>query len=116
MSIDAKIRAALTSLVNGRVYPDVAEINTTTPYITYQQVGGDAINYLEGGIIGKRNARIQINVWSKSRLEASELSERAEDAMRLDLGLQTDVLGARIARYEEDTKLRGTMQDFSVWY
>jgi hypothetical protein len=33
---------ALTGLVGGRVYPDIAPTNTPRPYITWQQVGGMA--------------------------------------------------------------------------
>ena len=116
MSLDAQIFAVLSSLVGDRVYPDVAPEATARPYLTYQQVGGDALNYLEGTVPGKRNARIQINAWADTRLAASELSERAEDSLRLAAGLQAEVLGARVSIFEEDTKLRGARQDFSVWY
>lgn len=116
MDIDVQITAALAQLVSGRVYPDVAPAGTVRPYLTYQQVGGDALNFLDGATPGKRNARIQINAWADSRLVASQLSEQAEDALRAAAGLQPEVLGARASIYEEDTKLRGARQDFSVWY
>ena len=116
MSVDTQIFSALSSLAGGRVFPDVAPEGTARPYLTYQQVGGDALNYLEGTVPGKRNARIQINAWADTRLAASELSERAEDLLRLAAGLQVEVLGARVSIYEEDTKLRGARQDFSVWH
>lgn len=116
MSVDTQIFAALSSLAGGRVFPDVAPEVTVRPYLTYQQVGGDALNYLEATVPGKRNARIQINAWADTRLAASELSEQAEDALRLAAGLQAEVLGARVSIYEEDTRLRGARQDFSVWY
>lgn len=116
MSVDVQIFEALSPLAGGRVFPDVAPEGTARPYLTYQQVGGDALNYLEGTVPGKRNARIQINAWADTRLVASGLSEQAEDALRLAVGLQAEVLGARASIFEEDTKLRGTRQDFSVWY
>ena len=116
MSVDEQIFAALSPLAGGRVFPDVAPEGTARPYLTYQQVGGGALNYLEGTVPGKRNARMQINAWADSRLAASELSEQAEDALRLAASLQAKVLGARVSIYEEDTKLRGARQAFSVWY
>lgn len=116
MNVDVQIKSALASLVGDRVYPDVAPEGTLRPYLTYQQTGGDALNYLEGGVPGKRNARIQVNAWADTRLAASELSEQAEDALRLAASLQAKVLGARVSIYEEDTKLRGARQAFSVWY
>ena len=116
MSIDVQIKSVLASLADDRVYPDVAPEGTARPYLTYQQTGGDALNFLEGTVPGKRNARIQVNAWADTRLAASELSERAEDALRLAVGLQAKVLGARVSIYEEETKLRGARQAFSVWY
>lgn len=116
MSIDVQVFAVLSPLVGDRVYPDVAPEGTARPYLTYQQVGGRSLNYLGGSIPGKRNARIQVNAWADTRLAASELSEQAEDALRLAPGLQAEVLGARVSIFEEDTKLRGARQDFSVWY
>jgi hypothetical protein len=38
-----------------------------------------------------------------------------EDALRATVALQTTVIGEAIAIYEDDTKLRGTIQDFSFW-
>lgn len=116
MSIDSQMFSVLSPLVGERVYPDVAPEGVTRPYLTYQQVGGSAVNFVEGGVPGKRNAWVQINAWADSRLAASQLSEQAEDALRSATGLQTEVLGARVSIYEEDTKLRGARQRFSVFY
>jgi hypothetical protein len=115
MSVDAEIFAALSSLAGGRIFPDIAPEGTPLPYVTFQQVGGDAVNYLDGSAPGKRNARIQVNVWAETRSSASQLSDQVEDAMRAAHGLQTEVLGARASLYES-AKLRGARQDFSVWY
>jgi len=116
MSVDTRIFAALSALAGGRVFPDVAPEGTARPYLTYQQVGGDALNYLEGTVPGKRNARIQVNAWADTRLVASELSEQVEDVLRMTADLQAKVLGARASIFEEDIGLRGARQDFSVWY
>ncbi|USX25783.1 DUF3168 domain-containing protein [Oxalobacteraceae bacterium OTU3CINTB1] len=116
MSLDAQLFAALSPLVNGEVYPDVAPDGVARPYITYQQVGGDVVNYTEGSIPDRRNARVQINVWAETRLGASSLSELVEDTLRPITELQTSVIGARASVYEPETKLRGARQDFSIWY
>jgi hypothetical protein len=116
MTVEAQIFAALSALVNARVYPDIGLEGGEKPYITYQQVGGDAINYTEIAIPDKKNARMQVNVWALTRLEASALADQVEDALRGLSDAETLVLGARVALYEEDTKLRGTRQDFSIWY
>ncbi|MDC8756260.1 DUF3168 domain-containing protein [Janthinobacterium fluminis] len=116
MILEPQIVDALKTMVAGRVYPDVAAEGAAAPYITYQQVGGDAINFVEGTSPGTENARVQVNVWAPSRLVASALGRQIEDALRAASALQTTVLGARVATYDTETKLRGTRQDFSFWY
>lgn len=116
MSLEPQIFDALAQLVAGEVYPDIGPDNIKPPYITYQQVGGDAVNYTEAALPGKRNARIQVNVWAATRQAASDLAAQVEDALRLTEPLQTTVLGACVSSYEPGTKLRGARQDFSVWY
>lgn len=115
MTIEAQVYAALQGLANGQVYPDLAPEEATAPYIVYQSVGGQPINYLGGENPGKRNARMQISVWAATRLGAAMLAEQVEDAMRSATTLQTQVLTGQMATYDETTKLRGVIQDFSVW-
>jgi hypothetical protein len=115
MTIEAEVYAALQGLAGGRVFPDVAPENTAVPYITYQAVGGEPVNFLSGEAPGKTNARMQINVWAKTRIEASELGAQVEDAIRAATHLQPEVLTGRVATYDETTQYRGTMQDVSLW-
>ncbi|PRC93086.1 DUF3168 domain-containing protein [Solimicrobium silvestre] len=115
MSVESHITNALNPLVDQRVYPDIAPEQTKPPYITYQQVGGASVNFLNGAIPTKRNSRFQINVWAKTRDEAAKLSKRADKALRQAQELQTTVLGEAIAVIDQETKLRGTRQDFSFW-
>lgn len=116
MSVETFIFEALRGLVNDRVFPDVAPEQTPRPYATYQQVGGESVNFVDSGVPSLKNGRWQINIWADSRLEAAALSRVVEDTLRGIPALQTTVLGAPIARYDEETKLRGTMQDFSFWF
>lgn len=118
MSLESDLFAAIRALVGNRAFPDVAPIKTARPYITYQVVGGRAVNFLETGLVGKRNARIQINCWADTRLEASSLARTVEDTVVLNTTLRAYVLGAPVSSYEDETSppLYGTRQDFSVWY
>ena len=43
MTTESTLFDTLKSLVSSRVYPDIAPAGTTVPYITYQQIGGDAV-------------------------------------------------------------------------
>lgn len=115
MSVESDIFAALKGLVANRVYPDVAPDLTPRPYITYQVVGGRSINYLEQEAPDKENGRWQVNVWTDTRSQASALSRQVANALRMAPSLRASVLGAPIAVYEPDTKLRGAHQDFSFW-
>lgn len=116
MSLEGLIFNALSDLVGGRVFPDVAPEETPRPYIVYQAVGGSAINYTEAAVPNKQNARVQVSVWADTRLAASDIGKQAEDALRLCLPLQTTVLTARRSLVDDATSLRGSMQDFDFWY
>jgi tetrahydromethanopterin S-methyltransferase subunit E len=116
MTIEEQVVAALQGLAGGRVFPDVAPEKTQVPYITYQAVGGEPVNFLTGEQPGKTNTRIQINVWAASRIEASQLGAQVEAAMRAAVALQPEVLTGRMSTFDEITRLRGMLQDFSIWY
>lgn len=116
MSVESDLFNAIKALVTNRVYPDVAPVGAATPYVTYQQVGGSAVNFIDGAVPTKKNARFQINSWASTRLAAATLSRQVEDTLRPVAALQTTVLSAPVAVYEEDTKLFGMRQDFSFWH
>lgn len=115
MSLETSIADALSALVDGRVYPDVADEQTPTPtpYITYQQVGGRSVSFVDSTAPNKKNARVQINVWAATRTAASDLGRTVEDTLRT--ALRATALGALVATYDPETRLRGTRQDFSIW-
>lgn len=116
MSFEPTLSDALEPLVGSRVWPDVAPANAGLPRITYQQVGGIPVNFLAPVVPSKKNARVQVNGWARTRLEAAALGIAIEDALRVVAGLQVTVLGGVVATHEPDTGLYGTRQDFSVWF
>lgn len=111
---ETNIVSVLSALVSNRVYPDVAPLNAVLPFITYQQVGGVGYNYLAGVSSDKKNARIQVNVWSATRNQAMTIIRQVEDEM-CKAPILALVEGAAIARYDTETKQYGAMQDFSIW-
>jgi hypothetical protein len=116
VSIESSIVSALAPLVQNRVYPDIAPQGVTAlPRITYQQISGEAVNFMDPTKPSRKNARIQVNVWAGTRLAASSLGRQVEDTLRA-AALQVTVLGALTATYESDTNLYGTLQDFSFWF
>jgi hypothetical protein len=117
VSVESLIYNTLRGLVANRVYQDITPPDVTAlPRITYQQVGGRAISFLESGVPSLKNGRFQVNVWGATRLQAAALSRQVEDALVLATALQTTPLGAPVAEYESETKLYGTRQDFSFWF
>ncbi|WUR15710.1 DUF3168 domain-containing protein [[Empedobacter] haloabium] len=115
MTQDELFFGALKDLVGGRVYPGIAKEGTAVPYITYQDIGGDAVNFVDRTLPSKANARVQVNVYSKTRAEAKAIARQAENALRGVLELQTIVIGAPMTTHEPSTGYHGTIQDFSVW-
>ncbi len=113
MATEADMVTAVKAVVS-RLYPDYADPSTLRPYATYQQVGGQAPNFLGGGVGGRRNVRMQFNVWADSRLQATSLMHQIEEVMKAS-PIFADANGALIARADSTTKLRGAQQDFSYW-
>lgn len=115
MSLEAEIFNALKGIVASRVYPDLAPDGVTAPYIVYQYVGGEAVNFVTGEQPSKKNTRVQVAVWAASRVEAQALGAQVENVLRGVTTLQATVLGAPVSSYDQASKLRGALQDFSLW-
>ena len=115
MTPEEHVHSALSHLAGGRIFPDVAEVGTAKPYITYQRVGGEVMDFLSGDRPSKRNVRMQINVWAERRLEASELAMHVEDALCSVAALQVSVITEPVATYDAEVDLRGTLQDFMLF-
>lgn len=115
MTVEADLFTTLRALVADRVFPDVAPMDTTTPYIVYQEISGAAPIFLERAVPSKKNGRFQIAVWASSRMSASSISLQIEEAMTLSDLFQAKPIGGRTSDFDEDTQLRGARQDFTVW-
>lgn len=115
MTVETDIFSALKDLVANRVYPDEAPPGVALPYITYQQAGGQPLNYL-AGVPDKRNGRFQFIVWAATRKEAAALIRQVEDMLRIDQQLLADTLSGALAMRESELNLYGFTQDFSIWF
>ena len=115
MIVETEIYNTLAGLVPGHVWPDLAPLDVARPFITFQQVGGESVGFVEQVLPSKENARMQINVWADTRIQAKTLIKQIEAAMVAATAFQASAEGAPISRYEPDTKLYGSQQDFSVW-
>lgn len=114
MTIESTIFDTLKGLVSNRCYPDQAPEVVGKPYIVYQQVGGQAVNFLDTATLpGKGLPRFRISIWGVTRAEVAALAKQAETALRQVASLQTTVEGEPTAVTDDETKLRGSQQDFS---
>lgn len=114
MSIEATLFEVIGPLVDGRVFPDTASGKTELPFVIYQQIGGQPVNYL-AGVPDKENGRFQVVVWSDDREQANALL-RAIRASLCVAPLQATVMNGVNSLYEPETGLRGAQQDFSIWF
>ncbi len=115
MTVEADIFNALAALVSNRVFPDIAPLDTPLPYITFQQIGGEALGYVENTVPDAKNGRFQVDVWAQTRSQCAALALQIEAALVQSAAFQARAVGAPANQYEPDTKLYGSLQDFSVW-
>ena len=114
MSLETQLFTLLQA-VCPRTYPDFAPVTTARPYLTYQQIGGESVNMLDRMVPNKRNANIQVNVWSDTRAEASALIQSVEDALRMATIFQAEPLSAPRADFDADVPVYAAIQDFTIW-
>ena len=113
-TLETELATALQALCP-RAYPDVAPEGTALPYIVWHQMPGSATMYTEGAMANRRNSNVQINVWAATRSACNQLSLAIEAALVAHPQLQVQPLNSLAAAYNEDSTLRGSMQDFSIW-
>jgi hypothetical protein len=114
MTLEEKLTALLRTICP-RSYCDFAPTDTLRPYVTYQQIGGEALTFMDNAVPSKENAEIQVNVWSDSRLEAKSLIKQIEAALIQTIDMQARPVSASRADFDADMKWYGASQDFTIW-
>jgi len=108
----------LHSLLSGicpNTFPDLAPEGVTTPYVTWQTLGGEPARFLDGTAADKRNSYLQINVWTTTRAASLVLIRSIEDAMCASSLFIARPQGEAMNMHEPDTKLYGCIQRYNVW-
>lgn len=115
--LEDALYTALSPLVGGRIYPDVAPLVTARPYITYQQIGGTAHAYIDKTLPDHEHALVQINIWADTRIEAAILRKLTEQNLIAATSLEARPASGPISTHEPDLTPPGygTRQDFHVW-
>jgi hypothetical protein len=105
---------ALTDLFGENVFPDVADIDTPVPFCVYRQIGGTPVNTIDGVPPDRKNALVEIVVVSRTRKETMTMIRAVEDMLR-QAPLYATVMSGAQSLYDEETKLRAAVQEFSIW-
>ena len=115
--LEEALYAALSPLVAGRVFPDVAPLDTPRPYITYQQIGGDAHSYIGKELPDHEHALVQLNIWADTRLAASLVRKLAEANLIAATAFEARAASGPTSQHEPDLTPPGygTRQDFNIW-
>lgn len=115
MTVEADLIAALGTLVSDRVYKMEAPEGVERPYITYQQVGGQTVSFLERAMPSKKHGRFQINCWSDSAATTAALMLAVESAVVLAPAFQAEAISAPFDVDGSMVDLFGQQQDFGLW-
>lgn len=114
MTVESQIFDALKGLVSNRCFPDFAPLGTARPFITYEQVGGDALHYVDGTLPDKKHARFELGVYADSRAACAALALQVEATMAAQTAFQSTAIHAPISDYASDVKIYSSTQNFSV--
>lgn len=114
MSLESDLLTALNSICP-RTYPDIAPLGTQRPYVTYQQIGGDVVIFVDNTVPSKENGLIQINVWADTRASAKTLIKQIEAALIANTSFQARPESASFSDYDDQGMVYCSRQDFSIW-
>lgn len=122
MSLTEQLNGLLEPLTVGGAWPDVPpdaygdESARPALYIVFQIIGGRAIDFTERALPDHDHARVQVYVWGNRRLEVEAAARTVRETLIASTTLKVETYGAPTWLYEEMLKLRGSRQDFGIWY
>jgi hypothetical protein len=114
MTLEEKLHVLLQSICP-RTFPDFAPTDTLRPYVTWQQIGGDTVDFFDRAAPSKENALVQVNVWSDRRAEAKDLIKQIESALITALVFDARPTAAASSDADPDMARYCCRQDFTVW-
>jgi hypothetical protein len=106
----------IKTLIAG-VVPDVWRTVATGKrpgtYAVWQLVGGKSLRYIDNTAMDKRNPLLHVAVWSAKQSDATTAMRSIEEALCAST-FAAEPQGEAEDDYEEDTKLYGAIQRFSI--
>jgi hypothetical protein len=127
MTIEAAIydrattHAGLSALVGNRVYPDLAELNVTDPWVTFHNVSGSSVEALADDTDINID-RFQIGAWSANKDTAILIREQIKAAFKRYKGTHAGIeiidshYITQIGSYDPTTLTHHIPVDFEIWY
>lgn len=114
MTLEEKLVALLLPICP-RTFPDFAPPDTARPYVTWQQIGGETVDFSDNAVPSKENALVQINVWSDRRSEAKDIIKQIESALIGAIAFDARPTAAAASDADPDMARYCSRQDFAVW-
>ncbi len=114
MSMESSLQTLLTSRC-ARVWEAVAPGAQATPYVVWQAIGGASLVFTENTFADKRNTLMQIAAWGADGATVRTLIRNIEADLLASTAFIATPEGEPISTYEEDTKLFGVIQRFSIY-
>ncbi|WPJ54330.1 hypothetical protein RCIP0075_00008 [Klebsiella phage RCIP0075] len=97
------------------ITPEIAhDLSTHNPFLTYSQAGGQLVQYSEGVMADKRNARLQLDLWCDHPGRREQYLARMLDIIAAHprmLALTEPVEG-----YDRNINMYHARFDVSVWW
>jgi hypothetical protein len=115
MTVESDLYGLLKGLVSNRCFPDFAPLGTVRPFITFEQVGGEALSFLDGTLPDKKHGRFEISVYADSRAACAAVALQVESVMAAATVFQSTAIHAPISDYADDVKIYSSTQNFSVF-
>lgn len=120
MTVGELLRLALTGIAGDRLEPGTVQTGIMTPYLTFEHAG--PINGALRGRSNLQNQTVQLDVWSKTYLEANSVADSVESAMDVQthVGSPPSFSSTQLSRMylgmEKDTRLHRVLLEFSIWF
>jgi hypothetical protein len=115
MSVESDLYTVLKGLVSNRCFPDFAPLGTVRPFITFEQVGGEALSFIDGTLPDKKHGRFEIGVYADSRASCAAVALQVESVMAAATVFQSTAIHAPISDYADEVKIYSSTQNFSVF-
>lgn len=119
MSFESDFTALIAPLANGEMYwdetPEGYVIADGALLILVQQVGGRAKWYVDQTLPQYKHARLQIEVWGRDRQAVNDMARLIEKTIAENWN-PAQPYGSFINTAQTQLGLKGTRQDFGLWY